>query len=144
MLADIYRQARSLWPFEASKGKEHVTIRIDQIKEHSPDQVMDGFMWGDTWLLVKRNDKEALVEHHPRYTIEAGTQNFGEDFRILAFWRSDMIEEAEEFIMELEDLRRERNANSGTLSHRQTIVVNPVHERPAKRELTRESSKGAK
>ena len=56
MLADIYRQARSLWPFEASKGKEHVTIRIDQIKEHSPDQVMDGFMWGDTWLLVKRND----------------------------------------------------------------------------------------
>ena len=34
MLADIYRQARSLWPLSADRAHEYVTIRIDQIKEH--------------------------------------------------------------------------------------------------------------
>jgi hypothetical protein len=103
MLAEIYRQARTLWPFAEGKEHEHVTVRVDQIKEHSPQHVMDGHLWGEGWLLVKHNEREAIVEHHPLYTLN---QSNNMQFRVLAFWHRE--NETQDFISELDDLRKQR------------------------------------
>jgi len=105
MLAEIYRQARTLWPFAAGKEHEHVKIRIEQIKEHTPQHVMDGHLWGEGWLLVKHNEREAIVEHHPLYTLNQNA--VPNQFRVLSFWRSSEADD-EDFIHELEDLRAQR------------------------------------
>lgn len=71
MLADVYRQARSLWPFAEGglSAREHVTIRIDQMKDRTPQHIEEGHLWGDGWLLVRHNEREGIVEHHPLYAI---------------------------------------------------------------------------
>jgi len=118
MLAEIYRQARTMWPLASGQEDVHVTIRVDQIKEHSPQHVMDGHLWGEGWLLVKYNDKEALVEHHPLYTLNESTQLGDGQYRVLSFWHSS--ENEENFISELEALRKQR---MGASSGKTTSVV---------------------
>jgi hypothetical protein len=108
MLAEVYRQARTLWPFDSDKHTEHVTIRIDQIKEHTPQHVMEGHLWGEGWLLVKHNDREAIVEHHPLYTLNQNSSGLlAKAYRILGFWQLT-DDDDDEFISELEELRRQR------------------------------------
>ena len=72
MLAEIYRRARLLWPLEAllddddeDEESRTVTIRVDQIKELSIDEIRAVYANGDSWLLCKRNTQEAVVECHP-------------------------------------------------------------------------------
>jgi hypothetical protein len=108
MLAEVYRQARTLWPFDSDKHTEHVTIRIDQIKEHTPQHVMEGHLWGEGWLLVKHNDREAIVEHHPLYTLNQNSSGLlAKAYRILGFWQLT-DDDDDELISELEELRRQR------------------------------------
>ena len=110
MLAEVYRQARSLWPFDQNKYNEHVTIRVDQIKEHTPQHIMDGHLWGEGWLLVKHNDREAIVEHHPLYTLNTNAQG---QYRVLAFWQMSEGDD-DDFITELQQLRKQRMQAKGT------------------------------
>ena len=61
LLAEIYRRARKLWPLEDAASST-VTVRIDQIKELSLQEIQAVYGVGDSWLLSRRNDKEAVVE----------------------------------------------------------------------------------
>ena len=117
MLADIYRQARSLWPFSEDAGLEHVTIRIDQIKEHSPQHIMDGHLWGEGWLLVKRNEREGVIEQHALYTLnQIDKQSIGGSFRVLSFWHGEELQDQVMKISDLQQDRKEPAAGSSSLS----------------------------
>jgi len=116
MLAEIYRQARSLWPSSPEGSLDHVTIRIDQMKEHTPSHIMEGHWWGEGWLLVRHNDREAIVEHHPLYSLSQTEGSFEDAMhnrpksacRILKFWRAEDENKEEEgqFLAELARLRQ--------------------------------------
>jgi len=104
ILAEVYRKARVLWPVKArpssivvemepedNTGLHTVIVRIDQIKDLLPADmravsIMNGsnnnakrrgLMDVEGWFLVKKNDKEAVVEKHYLKAInsfnEAGT-----------------------------------------------------------------------
>jgi len=62
MLAEIYRRARVLWPAQAEKVAQSVTIRIDCIKEISVADMRKAALGGDKWVIAKRNETEAFVE----------------------------------------------------------------------------------
>ena len=127
MLADIYRQVRAMWPFSESAANRHVAIRIDQIKDHSPDNIMENYSYGEGWLVVKHNDQEAVVEHHPLYTL---TELTGQDYRVLAFWRQftkldELGEGHADLINELKAMRRDsqvRESDSTSNAGRQTVA----------------------
>uniref|UniRef100_A0A7S2N7H0 Uncharacterized protein n=1 Tax=Haptolina brevifila TaxID=156173 RepID=A0A7S2N7H0_9EUKA len=105
MLAEVYRQARSLWPGSRSQAGEAVTVRIDQIKELPPQTIMDAHAFGDAWMLEKQNRFEGVIKQQPVYSI----LGYGEDTelaskRLLAFWwRTD--DELDDNIGTLESLR---------------------------------------
>ena len=63
--AQVYRRARELWPLRATVGSGHfVTVRIDQLKELKTHAIANAYSEGESWQLVKKNDKEAVVERH--------------------------------------------------------------------------------
>lgn len=68
MIAEIYRRTRSLWPLRPLEGtdtsRNTVTVRIDQIKGLSLEAILDVYMHGNSWLVYKRNEQEAVVECH--------------------------------------------------------------------------------
>jgi len=64
ILAEIYRRGRRLWPLiplGGADGPNTVTIRVDQIKDLSVEDIRAVYGSGDSWLLFKRNEKEAVV-----------------------------------------------------------------------------------
>ena len=65
LLAEVYRRARSLWPLRPTAGSHHaVTIRIDQLKELKLGDILSAFSQGESWILCRKNDNEAVVERH--------------------------------------------------------------------------------
>ena len=67
LLAEVYRRARTLWPLvpiEPSGGRGCVTVRIDQIKGVGLGGIEEVYSMGDSWLIYKRNEQEAVVECH--------------------------------------------------------------------------------
>merc|ERR1711964_323295 len=93
ILAEVYRKARVLWPVTGrpsivaaldddkqvgAKGQHTIIVRIDQIKDLLPAETRAGKKSDDSsnnakqrgladvegWFLVKKNDKEAVVEKH--------------------------------------------------------------------------------
>jgi len=64
-LCEVYRQARALYPAEASKAGDSVTVRIDTVKDRSNQQILDAMAAGNVFVLVKHNAREAFVEMHP-------------------------------------------------------------------------------
>jgi len=85
LLAEVYRRSRALWPLSPS-GNYTVTVRVDQIKELSLADIQSVYADGESWLLAKRNDLEAVVERHPLdYMSELMTR--GVHVRLLKFWR---------------------------------------------------------
>ena len=121
MLAEVYRQARVLWPSSEAAANSWVTLRIDQIKELAPEHIMDGHAYGEAWVLKRSNPQEATVASHPLYSISAAadaTRFEGEPdtTRLLAFWWRDqeaMAEEGDSFVAELEHLRIRQRQGSG-------------------------------
>ena len=109
MLAEVYRQARSLWPLKKDNDQT-VQIRIDQLKEHTPVSVLEGHTVGEAWLIIRKNELEAAVEQHPLYTL-----NFAANvsFRLLGFWRTEDGGEFED----LDELYMENLRGGGRLSH---------------------------
>ena len=51
---------------------------------------MDGYLWGEGWLLVKRNEREAVIEHHSLYMLQELSSS---NYRILSFWQPRPLEE---------------------------------------------------
>lgn len=95
MLAEIYRQARSLWASSAALAGQSVTVRIDQIKELPPETIMDAHAWGDAWVLVKQNSLEGVVKPHSFYSIGGDAEevnSLGEAKRLLTFWWRDVAD----------------------------------------------------
>jgi hypothetical protein len=64
LLAEIYRRARQLWPSKPDLTGS-VTVRIDQVKELKLSEVQHAYSFGDTWVLTRRNDLEAVLERIP-------------------------------------------------------------------------------
>jgi len=63
ILAEVYRRARELFPAQDDFApNQTVSIRVDQLKEHSAKEIYAVHDHEDTWVLVKRNDLEAVVE----------------------------------------------------------------------------------
>jgi hypothetical protein len=68
LLAEVYRRARVLWPLEpydaTSNDRNSVTVRVDQIKGLTLEQIHNVYATGNSWLVYKRNEQEAIVECH--------------------------------------------------------------------------------
>jgi hypothetical protein len=89
ILVEIYRRARQLWPLRPSVDAHHsVTIRIDQLKELKLAQIIEAFAEGETWLLVRQNDLEGVVERH-RLDDMAKLIQDGKKVVVLKVWRAD-------------------------------------------------------
>ena len=86
ILAELYRQARAMWPLSAASAGKTVTVRIDQLKDREGRSVEGGHAFGDGWLLLKRNEMEGVVEERPLDAINA-LAGEGATFRVLAFWQ---------------------------------------------------------
>ena len=71
ILAELYRQARALWPLSAASAGKTVTVRIDQLKDREGGSVEGGHAFGDGWLLLKRNEMEAVVEEQLHHGADA-------------------------------------------------------------------------
>jgi len=94
LLAEIYRRARELWPLEpvplgADEGSDDlrtVTIRVDQLKKLSMEHIRQVYANNNSWLLCKRNAREAVVECHSiDYIAEQGAHGAGA--AVLKLWR---------------------------------------------------------
>jgi hypothetical protein len=87
ILAEVYRRARGLWPLGKTSGNaHHVTVRIDQIKELKVAEIQSAFSQGESWLLCRKNDNEAVVERHTLEGIQEQTAK-GIPNSVLKFWR---------------------------------------------------------
>jgi hypothetical protein len=87
VLAEVYRRARQMWPLGRSDSgaAESVTIRIDQIKELKLTEIQGVFTQGESWLLCRKNDVEAVVERHSLdYMSQQSSQL---QAAVLKFWR---------------------------------------------------------
>mmetsp|Transcript_58618 Transcript_58618/g.96766 ORF Transcript_58618/g.96766 Transcript_58618/m.96766 type:complete len:993 (-) Transcript_58618:255-3233(-) len=87
VLAEIYRRARDLWPLEPSIGNGHsVTVRVDKIKELKLSAIVQVFKQGESWMLCRKNNNEAVVElHSVADMMEFGAQ--GIPTKPLKFWQ---------------------------------------------------------
>jgi len=66
ILAEVYRRSREMFPLKDDFApNQSVSIRIDQIKEHSAKEIRAVHNHEDTWVLVKRNELEAVIERRP-------------------------------------------------------------------------------
>ena len=88
-LCEVYRRARQLWPLRPTAGSGHsVTIRIDQLKELKLADIMKVFADGESWLLVRKNDQEGVVERHKLDDMAKVVQD-GRNAVVLKLWRLD-------------------------------------------------------
>jgi len=83
LLAEIYRRARELWP-NKSDANGSVTVRIDQIKELPLAEIQQAYAFGDTWVLTKRNELEAVLERIP---LDQLAERAKTTCRVLKFWK---------------------------------------------------------
>jgi len=96
LLAEVYRRSRTLWPLMPASttgagavgSSSTVTVRIDQIKELKLDEIQNVYGAGESWLLAKRNDLEAVVERHPLDHMSELLKK-GVDVTVLNFWRGE-------------------------------------------------------
>jgi hypothetical protein len=94
LLAEVYRRARELWPLaplpldpgEDADGVRTVTIRVDQLKKLSIEQIRQVYANGQTWLLCKRNAREAVVECHSLDYMDDPAAH-GAAAAVLKLWR---------------------------------------------------------
>lgn len=70
ILADIFRQARSLFPSSAARAGDSVIVRIDMLKDLDIRTIRESNTAGEVWVLGKTSNKDAqvrrvnLVKHH--------------------------------------------------------------------------------
>ena len=107
IIAELYRQARSMWPLTEEDAGRSVTIRIDQIKEKTVADIAAVHKKDQAWFLFKRSSHEACVELHPIYSMNTFSAT-GAEFRLLALWApggSEAVERDDNFLIyELEQI----------------------------------------
>jgi len=90
MLAELYRQARKIWPHDAThESGRTVTIRIDVIKDLGIDAIQDVYTYGEGWFLTKLNNLEGAVEKRPLSAADLPLHGFDQTQRqLLELWRT--------------------------------------------------------
>jgi len=83
LLAEIYRRARQLWPSKPDLTGS-VTVRIDQVKELKLSEIQHAYSFGDTWVLTRRNDLEAVLERIP---LDLLAERPKDKTKVLKFWK---------------------------------------------------------
>jgi len=114
MLAEVYRQARNLWPLSTSAADyRSVTLRIDVIKDATIESINDSYSWGEVYVLQKSNENEGRVDKQPLYTLAAPPGDSSER-ALLAFWRQEDIQVQidDETLVELEQANNLLLSNS--------------------------------
>jgi len=67
ILAEMYRRARDLYPLRDDfEICQTVSVRIDRLKELTAKEIMSACESDERWVLVKRNELEAVVELRPK------------------------------------------------------------------------------
>lgn len=84
ILAEVYRQARAMWPAGSAASGQTVTIRIDAIKDATVEVIQGVYTHGEGWFLTRLNDLEGVVE---RRHLRAIQQSTAQPQVLLAFWR---------------------------------------------------------
>ena len=102
ILAEVYRGARRLWPGagggvgananlfsfarppasnrNAPSADATVTVRIDQLKDLSPEDIRKAHANGDRWYISKRNDIEGVVVRVKRDEMDSPDLSQGAEF----------------------------------------------------------------
>jgi len=81
ILAEVYHQARELWPFSSKDADATVTVRIDALKEMDVAKIFEPEA-GHFWVLSKSSSKDAMVVLKPVLDLQSMTW---EENRILTF-----------------------------------------------------------
>jgi len=81
ILADVFRQARNIFPLVDERLMDTVTVRIDQLKGLVASAIMTPQDLGDVWVLSKTNAKEAEVR---KDNLMTGF-DFDEDYERILF-----------------------------------------------------------
>merc|ERR1711924_529326 len=67
-------------------------------------------MWGEGWVLVKHNEREAIVEQSPLYSLSQSSNMKAsasqQPFRVLGFWEKSPDGDSDFISEHIEDLRR--------------------------------------
>ena len=105
---------------ECAAAGETVTLRIDQLKDRA--SLEGGPGWKESWLLVKRNEKEAVVEQHPLFQVDAIADS-GTQFCLLAFWRLFSEAEQEQHTAQIQELEAMRARRAATRDVRRTSIA---------------------
>merc|ERR1712134_161293 len=61
LLADVFRQARALWPLSESAGNWWVSVRVDQLKELTVKEIRENNP-SKVWALTKLTSREGAVQ----------------------------------------------------------------------------------
>jgi hypothetical protein len=61
LLADVFRQARSLWPLNETQGSWWVSVRVDQLKELTVREIRENNP-SKVWVLTKLTSREGAVQ----------------------------------------------------------------------------------
>eukprot|EP00931_Biecheleriopsis_adriatica_P058631 TRINITY_DN34953_c0_g1_i2.p1 TRINITY_DN34953_c0_g1~~TRINITY_DN34953_c0_g1_i2.p1 ORF type:complete len:1188 (+),score=246.71 TRINITY_DN34953_c0_g1_i2:166-3729(+) len=84
ILVEIFRQARSLWPFSVQAARESVTVRIDVLKELEV-RMIQALEAGEVWALEKTNRRDAEVKKLNLGSQEVSQEFGGPNLRLLDF-----------------------------------------------------------
>ena len=61
-------------------------VRIDQLKEASITQIREAHFHGECWLLLRKNDKEAIVEKQPISKLPELVRDETRPVEVLRLW----------------------------------------------------------
>jgi hypothetical protein len=61
VLAEVFRQARALWPLSESAASWWVSVRVDQLKEFTAAEIRDK-QPNRTWVLTKLTSREGAIQ----------------------------------------------------------------------------------
>jgi len=72
VLAEVYRAGRRSFPLRDDfSASQTVSLRIDQLKEHSAEAISKAVReHGEVWVLNKRNELEGVIERRPKAFLE--------------------------------------------------------------------------
>jgi len=89
VLADVFRQARALWPLSAERAEVTVTVRIDVLKELTI-QELQNMQPGFFWALWRTSDAEGMVQKASLLDVTGSPRRSDGFHRVLGFGMHSM------------------------------------------------------
>jgi len=80
LLADVFRQARALWPLSEASGSHWVSVRVDQLKELTVKEIRESNP-SKVWTVTKLTSREGAVQRMSLSETRAG--GLGANHRIV-------------------------------------------------------------